>query len=233
MSTGTNKERIEQNNTLLEEIKVQIQNLPEADSGNSKIDMSHYIDASTTSTSCNIWRYITEIRNIDASNIIDMSFMFADCSNLVTVEGLNICNATTLSRTFIRCTSLVNIRDLDTSSVTTMGYAFSGCTSLTEMPLLNTSSVTTMGSMLKGCTNLVTIPQLDTTSVTAMGSAFSECASLSEESLNNILSMCASATNYTATKTLAAIGLSEEQATKCTTLSNYEAFTAAGWTTGY
>ena len=30
MSTGTNKERIEQNNTLLEDIKTQIQNLPEA-----------------------------------------------------------------------------------------------------------------------------------------------------------------------------------------------------------
>ena len=32
MSTGTNRERIEQNNTLLEDIKTQIQNLPEAGS---------------------------------------------------------------------------------------------------------------------------------------------------------------------------------------------------------
>lgn len=30
MSTGTNRERLEQNNTLLEDIKTQIQNLPEA-----------------------------------------------------------------------------------------------------------------------------------------------------------------------------------------------------------
>ena len=29
MSAGTNKERIEQNNTLLEDIKTQVQNLPE------------------------------------------------------------------------------------------------------------------------------------------------------------------------------------------------------------
>ena len=37
MSTGTNRERIEQNNTLLEDIKTQIQNLPEAGgSGNIK-----------------------------------------------------------------------------------------------------------------------------------------------------------------------------------------------------
>ena len=45
--------------------------------------------------------------------------------------------------------------------------------------------------------------------------------------------MCANATSYTGTKTLAYIGLTSEQATKCQSLSNYSAFTAAGWTTGY
>lgn len=34
-------------------------------------------------------------------------------------------------------------------------------------------------------------------------------------------------------KTLKYIGLSAEQATKCTTLSNYQAFLDAGWTTGF
>ena len=40
-------------------------------------------------------------------------------------------------------------------------------------------------------------------------------------------------TNYTNRKTLAYIGLTSAQATKCTTLSNYQAFLDAGWTTGY
>lgn len=62
---------------------------------------------------------------------------------------------------------------------------------------------------------------------------FYNCIKLSDESLNNILAMCANATSYTDTKTLERIGLTSEQATKCTTLSNYSAFTAAGWTTGY
>ena len=54
------------------------------------------------------------------------------------------------------------------------------------------------------------------------------------ESLNNILQMCINATKVTTSKkTLKSIGLSEEQATKCTTLSNYQAFTGAGWVTGY
>ena len=34
-------------------------------------------------------------------------------------------------------------------------------------------------------------------------------------------------------KTLKDIGLTSEQADKCKTLSNYSAFTSAGWTTGY
>ena len=62
---------------------------------------------------------------------------------------------------------------------------------------------------------------------------FKDCPNLSDESLNNILAMCKNATSYTNTKTLAYIGLTSAQATKCTTLSNYSTFTAAGWTTGY
>ena len=39
MSTGTNRERIEQNNTLLEDIKTQIQNLPEARGGSGNVKL--------------------------------------------------------------------------------------------------------------------------------------------------------------------------------------------------
>ena len=62
---------------------------------------------------------------------------------------------------------------------------------------------------------------------------FYHCPALSNESLNNILAMCANATSYTGTKTLAYIGISETQATTCQGLSNYQDFINAGWTTGY
>ena len=50
--------------------------------------------------------------------------------------------------------------------------------------------------------------------------------------------MCTNATKIessykTLQKTLSVIGLTSEQANRCKTLSNYSAFTAAGWTTGY
>lgn len=103
------------------------------------------------------------------------------------------------------------------------------------IPLLDTSSATNMNSMFNGCSNLTEIPLLNTSNVTTMNTMFGGCSNLSENSLNNILQMCINAVSYTGvnTKTLNYIGLSEEQATKCTTLSNYQAFLDAGWTTGY
>ena len=64
---------------------------------------------------------------------------------------------------------------------------------------------------------------------------FSLCSSLTNESLNNIMQTCINLTHLgsTQTKTLNKIGLSQNQATICETLSNWDAFIAAGWTSGY
>jgi len=100
-------------------------------------------------------------------------------------------------------------------------------------PLLNTSNVTNMVYMFSGCSSLTTIPLLNTSNVTNMGYMFSSCSSLNNESLNNILAMCTNAVKITSNKTLKRIGLTEEQANICKTLSNYQDFVNAGWTTGY
>ena len=122
---------------------------------------------------------------------------------------------------------------LDTSNVTDMRSMFSSCSNLTTIPLLNTSNVTNMNNMFNSCSNLTTIPLLDTKKVTNMGNMFYGCSSLNNESLNNILAMCANAVKITSKKTLKYIGLTQEQANICTTLSNYQDFVNAGWTTGY
>ena len=134
---------------------------------------------------------------------------------------------------FGNCEKLTTISELDTSSVTSMYGMFHGCSSLTTIPKLNTSNVTSMYEMFYYCSNLTTIPILDTSKVTNMLAMFYDCTSLSDDSLNNIMQMCINATSYTDKKTLHYIGLTQEQADKCKTLSNYSAFTSAGWTTGY
>ena len=180
--------------------------------------------------------YITEISTqLDTSSVTDMAFMFNDCTNLTTIPLLDTSNVTDMYYMFYNCTNLTEIPLLDTSKVTNMYYMFASCTNLTTIPLLNTSNVINMNAMFNNCKNLTTIPLLDTSSVTNMNNMFKGCASLSDESLNNILAMGTNAVKITNSsyKTLKYIGLTSKQATKCTTLSNYQAFLDAGWTTGY
>ena len=175
---------------------------------------------------------LTKIALLDTSKVTTMDSAFVSCKSLEEIPLFNTSSVTNMTNTFLGCSVIKQIPLLDISNVTIMNSTFSGCTSLTELPQLNTGKATDMNYMCSGCTNLVTVPVLNTSSVDTMGVAFENCLNLSDESLNNIMQMCISATNVS-TKTLAYIGLTSDQATKCTTLSNYEAFTAAGWTTGY
>jgi len=138
-----------------------------------------------------------------------------------------------MQNTFSSCNHLTALPAFSTSNVTSMSYMCSYCYALTTIPQFDTSGVTNMSGMLYGCIGIRTIPVLNTSNVTTMYNMFYGCDALTSESLNNILQMCINATSYTNTKTLKALGLTSTQATTCTGLSNYSAFIAAGWTTGY
>ncbi len=170
---------------------------------------------------------------LDTSGVTNMTSIFDDCSNLKEVPLLDTSKAVDTSCMFRRCSSLKEVPLLDTSNVTDMGSMFAYCTSLKEAPALNTSKVTTFNSMFCQCTSLKHVPLLDTSNVIGLFNTFEKCTNLSDESLNNILAMCTNATKITSNKTLKYLSLTSDQATKCTTLSNYSAFTSAGWTTGY
>lgn len=200
---------------------------------------------------------LLEIINLDTSNVTSMEEMFYDCNSLVNVSLLNSNKVTTTENMFKGCTALKSVAMtntntlittsymfgnckqlesvplLDMSNVKDMDYMFQYCTSLTEIPNINTTNVKNMCGAFSYCSNLTTIPQLNMNKVTNLSITFDNCTNLSDDSLNNILASLLTATSYKSTKTLKYIGLSEEQATTCTTLSNYTAFIEAGWTTGY
>ena len=178
---------------------------------------------------------LKNIPTLDTSNVTNMDRMFSSCRSLKSIPNINSSKNTSMIYMFSHCSELIEIPALDTSNVESMNSAFIDCNSITELPQLNTGKVTDMNYMCSGCTNLVTVPVLNTSSIDTMGVAFENCPNLSDESLNNIMQMCINASSYPTykTKTLAKIGLSETQAQKCTTLSNYQAFLDAGWTTGY
>ena len=200
-------------------------------------------------------RSITTIPYIDTSKAVSMMDMFNGCSNLLQIPQLDTSNCESAIRMFRGCSSLTSIPLLDFSKVKSTHELFNGCGSLQEVPALDLTSctyarnmflwcsrltsipmmdfskVTDMYATFKSCENLVDLPLLNTSSNKTFQDCFKNCLSLSDESLNNILHMVVNSSS--GAKTLSYIGLTSEQATKCTTLSNYQAFLDAGWTTGY
>ncbi len=170
---------------------------------------------------------------LNTSNVTNMQSMFYGCASLFFIPLLDTSNVTRMSNMFSSCKLLSSIPQFNTSKVTDMAYVFGYCGSLTTIPLLDTSTTVNMQGMFYGCSALVTVPVLDTSSVTTMTYMFDGCKLLSNESLNNILAMCTNAVKMTNDKTLKTLSLSQTQAEICTTLSNYQAFLDAGWTTGY
>ncbi len=222
------------------------------------LDMSSVNKVSSMFYGCSSLKTIPDL---NTSQVTDMSSLFLSCSNLQTVPELNTDLVTIFDRTFSGCESLTEIPSLNTSAATITFGMFSGCILLETIPMLDTSHVTDMTNMFYGCTNLQTVPELDTSSATKMNRMFSgctnlqtvpelnassvtdmlyifeKCPNLSEESLNNILKMCISVSSSgydtKSHKELEYMGLTREQADICKTLSNWDAFVAAGWTTGY
>ena len=200
---------------------------------------------------------LPEIINLDTSSVTSMEEMFYDCNSLVNVSLLNSNKVTTTENMFRGCTALKSVVMTNTNTLTTtsymfgnckqlesvplldmsnvknMDYMFQYCSSLTEIPNINITNVKNMCGAFSYCSSLTTIPQLSMNKVTNLSNTFNNCPNLSNDSLNNILASLLTATSYTSTKTLKYIGLSEEQAATCATLSNWSACEAAGWTTGY
>lgn len=140
---------------------------------------------------------------------------------------------TTLVQKFINNYNIVYMPNIDTSNVISMYYFCEYASNLLYMAELDTSKVTNMEHAFNGCTKLIYMPVLNLSSVTNLTMTFNYCNALSNESLNNIMASLMTATSYTGTKTLRAVGISATQANKCQTLSNYQDLIDAGWTTGY
>ena len=176
---------------------------------------------------------LISVGELNAIQVTRMEDMFSNCNKLEQFSIINTDNVTNMRNMFNNCIKLTSISLPNTPKLQNASQMFFNCSSLTTITQLDTSKVTQATQMFQGCTSLVTIPQLDISAVTNsyyIQNMFNSCNSLSDESLNNILAMCI---NAGVKSTLAYIGLSQTQATTCQTLSNWQDFVDAGWTTGY
>lgn len=154
------------------------------------------------------------LAQVDASNLTSTSQMFNSCTNLTSVPTFDTSNSTDFSQMFNLCSSLVTISQLDSSKSTSFVQMCSGCASLENVPILDMSKVTS-GRY-------------------GINSTFSQCGKLTNESLNNILaSLLTIVSSLGSYARLNYLGLTQDQAETCTTLSNWSALEAKGWTTGY
>lgn len=122
----------------------------------------------------------------------------------------------------------------DISAVDKISNLFSGLYAFKKAPTMNTSHIINAQNLFSSCESMVTVPIYDFSNLTGNNNynMFKNCSSLSNESLNNILQMCITMTKVS-NKNLKYMGISSTQATTCQSLSNWSAFTSAGWTTGY
>lgn len=142
-------------------------------------------------------------------------------------------NTTEFNEMFYMCYGLTDIALIDTSEGTTFYGMFQDCKGLKHIPELDMSSATNIMYMFYGCRSLESVPVFNWENINSNGNTFYDCSSLTDESLNNIMASCISATSPSLTKKLSTMGISSDQATRCQSLSNYQAFLNAGWTTGY
>ena len=134
----------------------------------------------------NTIRTIKFSREINTSNVSDMSYMFSGCQSLVSldVSSFDTSNVTNMSYMFSSCRSLVSldVSSFDTSNVTRITSMFSSCRSLTSLDLSNfiISNVRSLYQMFVFCQSLVSLDlsNFDTSNVTDMIYMFKGATSL-------------------------------------------------------
>lgn len=213
----------------------EITNLPSGGGNNANIDGTKYITGTRVSST------LTTIPAIDISSLSvnSMSYMFAECQELETINVTNSSKVKNMNYVFYKCYKLRNVpTTLDTSNVTSMTYMFSYCSLIETIPNnINMSKVANATAMFGNCSSLENVPVFDWSSLASTSSninMFNGCTNLTNQSLDNILQSCVTATKIS-TKTLSQMGFSSENypASTIQALPHYQDFINAGWTIGY
>ena len=154
---------------------------------------SSYMFSSTGSYSFSKLISIENLSLLDTSNVTDMSWMFAYCSSLTSIDlsGFDTSSVTDMGVMFHQCTGLtsLDLSKFSTSNVTNMSNMFDYCIGLTSLDLsgLDTSNVTDMNSMFTRCEGLssLDLSGFNTANVTNMSSMFYYCEGLSSLDLSS------------------------------------------------
>ncbi len=166
----------------------------------------------------------------DTSQVTDMSWMFASCNDLksVNLADLDTSQVTNMSCMFASCQALtsLDVSNFDTSKATNMNSMFASCQALTSLDVSNfdTSKATNMNSMFSSCKALTSldVSNFDTSKVTNMSWMFHDCRSLttldvSNFDTSNVTSMCEM---FASCQALTSLDVSNFDTSKVTNIDN-------------
>ena len=141
--------------------------------GQTSLIESNYLNTSNMTSAYNLFYNCTnltyvDLRDSDFSKIETIERMFAYCSNLLTIDGLN---------------------DIDISNVNNMGGVFTDCSKIPELNVSNwnVSKVTNFGAIFRRCSKLtnIDVSKWNTSSGVIMSGIFTNCTGLIELDLSN------------------------------------------------
>lgn len=161
----------------------------------SNTNNTNYMFNGSRQTNCKKIKTIKFSKNIDTSNVTNMSYMFNQCTGLTSLDisGFDTSNVTDMSHMFASCRApaLTNldVSNFDTSNVTNMNSMFNDCRYLTSLDVSNfdTSKVTDMQSMFSGLWALknLDVSNFDTSKVTSMYQMFYGCSALTSLNISS------------------------------------------------
>lgn len=133
---------------------------------------------------------IEGMKNLDTSEVEDMSEMFYGCKKLETLDlsYFNTEKVVNMSSLFRNCEKLksLDLCNFKTTNVTDMSNMFNNCSALTSLDVssLDTKNVTTMANMFSDCKALLSLDLsgFNTSNVTDIRAMFASCENI--ESLN-------------------------------------------------
>lgn len=160
---------------------------------------------------------------------------FYGLNNLVEVGNINAPNCTNIRSLFDGCANIETIGTLTFGNLTTCEYSFENCSKLETAPYIDTHLVTNFQQMFYFDRLLKNVPIYNLSSATNLSNMFYWCDGITDQSIDNILQSCITATSFTGTKTLTTIGFnnSMQYRTRIQACPHYQDFLDAGWTIGY
>ena len=141
-----------------------------------------------------MFKNYTEVNEIEFNNMLDtacvinMSFMFLGCKNLMEldVSGFDTVHVMNMKSMFYECEGLtkLDVSRLVTGNVTDMSFMFYGCKNVQNLDIagFDTSRVTDMNCMFYDCEGLtkLDVSRLATGNVTDMSYMFRGCKNLTD-----------------------------------------------------